>query len=248
MNGLKYIRTNESNMTMEKLADKLGVSKQLVSMWENGKKKIPEKRTLQLEKILGIPRKYFLLENVSEREQLEIRHFRIKRDVESTTIEYEEKMVDSQGNEEVIPFTHVDVGALEALEFSAMDLKVDDLGKRIASIICSYEGNVASAQEVLCQYEEKLKAFERFADIMAGTEQYGTMSQILRAMELFFGVNEEKYQIWGECNPLDNTITKDESGLIQNLVEVLQADKKAKVEKLKRDIEETEKLLKMLEE
>ena len=78
MNGLKYIRRNEMDITQDKLAEQLNVSKQLVSMWENGKKKIPEKRLIQLESISGIPRRYFLIEDLSEREKLEIKQYRLR--------------------------------------------------------------------------------------------------------------------------------------------------------------------------
>ena len=80
MNGLKYIRKNEINITIDKLAEQLNVSKQLVSIWENGKKKIPKKRLLQLEIILGIPKEYFLIEELSERKKLEIKQYRLRNE------------------------------------------------------------------------------------------------------------------------------------------------------------------------
>ena len=43
MNGLKYIRTR-CNLSLSELADMIGVSRQALSSWENGKKDIPEQR------------------------------------------------------------------------------------------------------------------------------------------------------------------------------------------------------------
>lgn len=73
MNGFKYIRNQVINKTMEELALQLGVSKQAVYMWESRKKKIPEQRLVQLTELSGIPKKYFLIEELSDRDKLEIK-------------------------------------------------------------------------------------------------------------------------------------------------------------------------------
>ncbi len=58
MNGLKYIRT-QCNLSLNNVAQALGVSRQIVSAWENGKKDIPNERKQQLSKYFGIDTKYF---------------------------------------------------------------------------------------------------------------------------------------------------------------------------------------------
>ncbi len=58
MNGLRAVR-KQCNMTIQELADKLCVSKQIVSAWENGVKEIPESRRKQLSQLFGIDGKYF---------------------------------------------------------------------------------------------------------------------------------------------------------------------------------------------
>lgn len=58
MNGLKYIRTR-CNLSSSELADVLGVTRQALSSWENGKKEIPEQRLNELEEYFGLESEYF---------------------------------------------------------------------------------------------------------------------------------------------------------------------------------------------
>ncbi len=58
MNGLRAVR-KQCDMTIQELADKICVSKQIVSAWENGVKEIPESRKKQLSQLFGIDSKYF---------------------------------------------------------------------------------------------------------------------------------------------------------------------------------------------
>ena len=66
MNGLKYIRTR-CNLSLSELADMIGVSRQALSSWENGKKDIPEQRSDQLAEFFGIGKEYF--GEISEKEK-----------------------------------------------------------------------------------------------------------------------------------------------------------------------------------
>ena len=58
MNGLEYIRTR-CNISQAELADILQVTKQAISMWENGKKEIPPKRREELSRFFGLDEGYF---------------------------------------------------------------------------------------------------------------------------------------------------------------------------------------------
>ena len=51
MNGLKYIRTR-CNISLSELAEIIGVTRQALNSWENGKKDIPEQRREQLASFL----------------------------------------------------------------------------------------------------------------------------------------------------------------------------------------------------
>ena len=58
MNGLKYIRT-QCNFSLGELAKRLGVSRQMISAWENGKKEISKQRREQLAEFFGIDADFF---------------------------------------------------------------------------------------------------------------------------------------------------------------------------------------------
>ena len=58
MNGLRYIRT-QCNFSLSELADRLNVSRQIISAWENGKKEIPEARKVQMAEFFGIDKSFF---------------------------------------------------------------------------------------------------------------------------------------------------------------------------------------------
>lgn len=58
MNGLKYIRTR-CNLSLNDLAEAIGVSRQALSAWENERKEIPKQRKKDLSDYFGIDESYF---------------------------------------------------------------------------------------------------------------------------------------------------------------------------------------------
>ena len=69
MNGLKYIRMR-CNLSLADLAKHIGVSRQIISAWENGSRGISEKNRKKLSKFFGIDATYF--GTISEENQKEI--------------------------------------------------------------------------------------------------------------------------------------------------------------------------------
>lgn len=63
MNGLCFIR-KRCNFSLSELACEIGVSRQAISSWENGKKAIPQKRKEQLSRLFGIEERF--LEEITE--------------------------------------------------------------------------------------------------------------------------------------------------------------------------------------
>ena len=97
MNGLRYIRTR-CNLSLSALADMIGVTRQALSAWENGRKDIPEQRREQLAAFFGVEKEYF--GEISEEEKkclLEKAMFRYDENGKET---YRYKPQDKQINPE----------------------------------------------------------------------------------------------------------------------------------------------------
>ena len=74
MNGLRYIRKECMNKTMDEVAVELCVTKQAVYLWETERKKIPLLRLEQLSILSGIPTEYFLKEELTDEDKLKIKY------------------------------------------------------------------------------------------------------------------------------------------------------------------------------
>ena len=69
MSGLKIIRIR-CNLSLNEIAEILGVSRQAVSSWENGEKTVPPERRKQLSEFFGVDESFF--GNVSEEQKMKI--------------------------------------------------------------------------------------------------------------------------------------------------------------------------------
>ena len=177
----------------------------------------------------------------------------MNKELDDTSVEYEEQVEDSKGNLVTVPRVYLDRGLVEHIEFNNMELKVDDTLKKISEVIHTYKpafGNedMVSSDDVLENMDVKRSVFDRFADIVDGNEERHFLYQILRAMELFFDVNVKKNEIWGEVPPFPTDLVSDESSLVQDLYKVLYDHKKQKIEANNKDRKETEEFLKLLED
>lgn len=84
MKGLTYIR-EIFNMSMNDLAEKLGVTKQSISKWESGKVQVSEERLQQLEEFFKVPSNLFNKEEFTEEEILVIEEARFLKMLHSHT-------------------------------------------------------------------------------------------------------------------------------------------------------------------
>jgi transcriptional regulator with XRE-family HTH domain len=88
MLGLTYIR-NAYAFSMQELAEKLAISKQTVSKWEKGNKKIPQRRIKQMSEEIfkGIPQDYYTRE-LGRAEQLAVQKKKIETEVSDKIMYY----------------------------------------------------------------------------------------------------------------------------------------------------------------
>jgi len=230
MDGFKFIRDEMLNMTMDELAMKMNVSKQTVYMWESGKKKIPEKRLVELEKLSGIPQKYFLVESLSGMDILEIKYFKIRKDMDDTTFEFKEQHM---GNAQTIRHMNVDKGLEQTLDYNMVSLEVANLQKKIEKIIYALEDDTNCLNDELININEKRNLFDRFADVVNGNKNIQLLHGIIRAMEIFFGIESKKELLEGEKTAFCKGLVSDAFPLIQDMLEVLYRYKDEEIRKEK---------------
>lgn len=92
MNGLKFLRIR-CNYSLSELSEAIGVSRQMLNAWENGKKPICAQRKKQLSEFFGIDEKYF--NDISESEKEELLCKAMYEYIENGTEKYKYKFKDS---------------------------------------------------------------------------------------------------------------------------------------------------------
>lgn len=90
-NGLKQIRL-QCNFSQGYLADKLMVTRQTISEWEKGKKRIPDGRKRELSEFFGVDSKYLSDLNVEERRELIVLPVYWYRDKDKDYFLYKDQM------------------------------------------------------------------------------------------------------------------------------------------------------------
>lgn len=147
MNGLKIIRI-QGNYSVGELAAEIGVSRQMISAWENGKKSIPESRKMQLAEYFGVEPE--LIGEINEQKKRDIvnrtiyrwrndkaEHFRFKpqkEDAEEPVIWLEKKERKNTISEELHKKKKEQKVLLERMKSQADQIKGNDINSRIASL------------------------------------------------------------------------------------------------------------------
>ena len=138
MLALQYVRKEEYRLSLQELADKIGVSKQILNRWEREEKKIPENRIADLEAFTGVSRDYLLMntELLSDIDKLEIHSSVLQKEINEMTVEYE--TVDENGNKYVTWAFTQPLAEYYIDEISKIDKKIKEK-KRINELILSIE-------------------------------------------------------------------------------------------------------------
>lgn len=234
MNGLKFIRNKVVNMTMEEFSDTMNISRQILYLWESGKKEIPENRLKELEQFSGIPARYFKEQNLSDNQINEIMKYKIVKDMKKVQLPDESNKKFGDRNSEYFLNLDIDKKVLIEVENDLMRKELISLVSRIIKIIYATNEVENVPKNELVDMRERAKLFERFASIVEGTEEQRFLSQMLRVMELYLGTND---------NLKSNHSISDESPLIQDILQVLNTYKQKEIELLEKEIEDLQKLV-----
>lgn len=160
MNGLRYIRT-QCNFSLSELADRLDVSRQIISAWENGKKEIPEARKVQLAEFFGIDKSFF--ENITEEQKKVLLGKAMFRYVESGVETYRYKP-NVQAKSQTAYFIPEREMSLDE-EFMELQRVQKQLLERINHIISGPEQ--ASLRDQMSYIVRGTEVFGKIADAMA---------------------------------------------------------------------------------
>lgn len=179
MNGLKYIRT-QCNFSLSELADRLNVSRQIISAWENGKKEIPDARKIQMAEFFGIDKSFF--DDITVEQKKVLLGKAMFRYVESgmETYRYKPNMQEKSHTAYFIPEREMSLDE----EFVELQRIQKQLIERINHIISG---------------PEQVKLRDQMSYIIRGTEVFSKTADAMEAcfskepqlkMQYFFGMVE----------------------------------------------------------
>lgn len=179
MNGLKYIRT-QCNFSLSELAERLEVSRQIISAWETGKKQIPENRKKQLSEFFGLNKDYFgEINEVQKKELLGKAMFRYS-ECSGETYRYKPNLEDER---QIAYFLPEKQKSLDE-EFLYKQKQQKDLIERINTII-SGPTNI-NLRDQIFSINRGTTVFELTADLMTKAFSQG----IIQRMPYYHGIVE----------------------------------------------------------
>ncbi|WP_346683916.1 helix-turn-helix domain-containing protein [Anaerostipes butyraticus] len=238
MNGFKYIRTDILQMTMDELAEKLGVTKQSIYLWESWKKDVPSRRLKQLSEISGIPENYFLKQEISERDKLELNRFKLQKELKDAKNEAKEQSYDE---------------LLMKIDCNNVELNIIDTLDKINRVIhynLPYFGKAKniSLDDKVKSMKRKIEAFNRFAEILYGNENQYFIFEMLRVMELFFDSNTKRKYYLSDITEITGDQLEGESLSVQKIYSILCEERSVIIQREKEKIERGKEMIKKFED
>ncbi len=200
MNGLRYIRTR-CNLSLNELADHIGVSRQALSAWENGKKEIPEQRKEQLANFFGVDKLYF--RDITEKEKLLIQNKAMFRYADGEKEYYRFKpTVDLKSTEKIgVCFLGEQETSIDELYATAVKEKQKALA-RVENIFDDVGIEPVSMMDQMMSFNRGSTVYNMISDLMEmrrGFKSYMKVPfffeliSVWKAMHLAYGlINEEQ--------------------------------------------------------
>ncbi len=212
MNGLKYIRTR-CNLSLNSVADTLGVTRQALSMWETGKKDIPEQRKEQLADYFGIDKKYF--GEITEEQKkvlLEKAMFRYIEDGQETYRYKPETGITGLGD--IVAYFPPDEEQTMDEKYNAAQKKRKDILGRMDELMIGKKEY--SITDQICSINRGERIFKDVSDLLQSMDirnnyqkmlYYQTIAESLKAVKVAFGLITEEELVLN--NQEDITIDND---------------------------------------
>ncbi len=196
MNGLKYVRIR-CNLSVNELANDLGVSRQALYAWESGKKEIPEARKKQLADYFGVDIQY--LGDITEEEKNDLVKKAMFSYLRNGKERYRYKPQEGQQNLKDVPiyfFEDHDMRRDDELELTQKKRRTTL--QRIDAIM---ESPYESIESKLLSIERGCHIYDMISDFMEYCMQmkcflkipfYFELTNIFSAMCLAYGLKDEK--------------------------------------------------------
>lgn len=205
-------------MSITDLAEKLRISRQAVSIWEQGKKAIPQKRLEELSTIYSIPKEYFA--EISDIQELEIEKHMLNQEIVKSEHDVEMAYEDAEGNIQRVTVTEPDSTLVDYSRYNDSQISKRKLLNKIDSIISGNPNSTISIYEEMDHIDTYVKLYDRFSDIVTVYWLRGLMFKVIRALEVSLDINKKKNRIIGESRELYGWIS-DEDEFVQKLIKLI---------------------------
>lgn len=189
MNGLKFIRSF-CYMSTNALAEKLGVSRSAVTLWENGQKEIPEKRAEEIAEIFGVDKE--LIYEISDEKVEEMKEGALRYQIKGETFY---RLSPNESTKE-IPFGILDMEEMDSFHREAEYKK--ELGEFIEKMKKHFVLEDEPYSKMIdleiklsrLKYMEQLLEIFKKTDPAAGAQNY-TVKMAMSALGKLFDVEYE---------------------------------------------------------
>ena len=190
MIGLEYIR-KLNNDTCESLAEKIGVTKSVVSHWESQRKTISEKRISEIASLYSVSPEYITKE-LTRLDELTLQKERLQREIDGAMIETD------SGFECGI------AGAEDALRLIEQDIKEEKLIQGIRDYISNDTEDYNSVEDYINEKQSHIQIIKVFLSLCKSKETSEIfLMSVLRAVERSETLADE----YGSSNPMETAPT-----------------------------------------
>lgn len=224
MNGLKYIR-NRCNLSLNELAEAIGVTRQALSSWETEKKPIPDQRKKQLSIYFGIDEDYF--GEISEEKKKDLLEKAMFRYVDNGKESYRYKPHNKDSLQgECICFPGDSTCTLDEKFVAAQKRKQTTLEK--ADEIIRYYDKGGDITSQITNYNRGCNIYDSINILMDGMQQQSIINRMMYYQEIYSVIEalllvhgyKNKQEIEEEYLPMKNT-SYDETRYIFSLANII---------------------------